>query len=101
MSGNKAYLHVNTATAGAIISRNPGAIFGGITINTPASAATSSVLTIYDGQSTAGRVIAAINVQNTNIPGAEYNVVAPSGLFYTYVQTGAVTTVGDFTIEYL
>lgn len=100
MAANKQFLHVNAATAGATISPNPGAILGSVTINTVASAATSSVLTIYDGTSTAGKVIATINVQNGNIPGLEYNAVGALGLFYSYVQTGAVTTVGDFTITY-
>ena len=67
------------------------------TLTNPSAA---SVLTIYDGQSTSGRVIAVCNVQNTAIPALEYNLVAPSGLFYSYVQTGTVTAVGDFTITY-
>jgi len=67
-------------------------------------AATSSVLTIFDaattGQAIAANAVAVINVQNANIPGLEYSVVLSRGLTYSYVQTGAVTTVGDFTITY-
>lgn len=94
------YLHVNLATAGATINGNADAILKAVLINIPASAATSSILTIFDGPVANNKVIASINTQNANIPGLDYGLVAPNGLFYSYVQTGAVTTVGDFTITY-
>jgi hypothetical protein len=97
---NRNYLHVTAATAGATINGNPGAILGGLYINIVPSAATSSILTIFDGPVASNKVIAVCNVQNANIPGFVYDLVAAGGLFYTYVQTGAVTTVGDFTITH-
>lgn len=97
---NGLYLHVFAATANGTINGNAAAILKGVYINIPASAATSSVLTIFDGPVANNKVIAVINVQNTNIPGLVYDLVAQGGLFYSYVQTGAVTTVGDFTITY-
>jgi len=100
----KSYFHVSAAAGATVISPNSGAILGGVFINIPAVAATSSVLTIFDAataaQATAANTVAVINVQNTNIPGLEYSVVLSRGLTYSYVQTGAVTTVGDFTITY-
>src|SRR5215468_8007613 len=100
----KSYFHVNAAAGATVISPNSGAILGGVFINIAAVAATSSVLTIFDaataGQATAANTVAVINVQNTAIPGLEYNAVMSRGLAYSYVQTGAVTTVGDFTITY-
>src|SRR5215472_5575906 len=100
----KSYFHVTAAAGATVISPNSGAILGGVFINIPAVAATSSVLTIFDAattaQCTAANTVAVINVQNTNIPGLEYSAVMSRGLAYSYVQTGAVTTVGDFTITY-
>lgn len=103
--GNKQYFHIAAATGGTAISSNPGAILGSFAINTVAAAATSSVLTIYDSNATIGtgagsRIIAVVNVQNGNVPGFDYNVTCALGIFYTYVQAGAVTAVGDFTITY-
>jgi len=100
----KSYFHVSAAAGATVISPNSGAILGGVFINIPAVAATSSVLTIFDAataaQATAANTVAVINVQNTAIPGLEYSAVLSRGLAYSYVQTGAVTTVGDFTITY-
>lgn len=97
---NRLYLHVTAATAGATINGNAAAVLGGIYINIAPLAATSSVLTIFDGPVANNKIVAVCNMQNTNIPGFTYDAVVPGGLFYTYVQTGAVTTVGDFTITY-
>src|SRR5215813_9344047 len=100
----KSYFHVSAAAGATVISPNSGAILGGVFINIPAVAATSSVLTIFDAgttaQATAANTVAVINVQNAAIPGLEYSAVMSRGLTYSYVQTGAVTTVGDFTITY-
>jgi len=100
----KSYFHVNAAVGATVISPNSGAIFGSVFINIAASAATSSVLTIFDaataGQATAANTVAVINVQNNTVPGFEYSAVMSRGLAYSYVQTGAVTTVGDFTITF-
>ena len=101
---NKQYFHVSAAAGATVISPNSGAILGGVFINIAGNAATSSVLTLFDAgttaQATAANTVAVINVQNTAIPGLEYNAVMSRGLAYSYVQTGAVTTVGDFTITY-
>jgi len=94
------YLHVTAATAGATINANQSAVLGALFVNTVASAATSSILTFFDGPVANNKVIAVINVQNSNVPGWFYELVAAGGLFYSYVQTGAVTAVGDFTITF-
>jgi len=97
---NKQAFHIAAATAGANITTNPHAILGSLYVNTAASAATSSILTLFDGPVANNKVIAVINVQNNNVPGWSYDLVTSSGISYSYVQTGAVTTVGDFTITY-
>jgi hypothetical protein len=101
---NKTYAHVSAAVGATVISANSGVILGGVYINIPGNAATSSVLTLFDAataaQATAANTVAVINVGNTNIPGFEYGTPLSRGLAYSYVQTGAVTTVGDFTITY-
>ena len=100
----KSYFHVTAAAGATVISPNSGAILGAVFINIAAVAATTSVLTLFDAgttaQATAANTVAVINVQNTSVPGFEYNAVMSRGLAYSYVQTGAVTTVGDFTITY-
>jgi hypothetical protein len=97
-SGNKAFLHVaaNTAAGGAVISVNGGAVLGSVIINSPGGA--GNVLTLYDGQGTAApaRVIAIAKVDNATIPGLDYNIVAPSGLWYTLLGG----TAADLTITY-
>src|SRR5215471_16742421 len=103
---NKSYFHINAAAGATVISPNSGAILGGVFINIGPVAATSSVLTIFDAgttaQATAANTVAVIstNVANPAIPGFEYSAVLSRGLAYSFVQTGAVTTVGDFTITY-
>jgi|SRR5215469_13563806 len=103
--GSNNFFHVNSASAGQVVSINSGTILRFVNINTAAVAATSSVLTLFDAstaaQATAANTIAVCNVQNTAIPGLIYNAPLSRGLFYTYVQTGAVTTVGDFTIVFV
>lgn len=93
---NGTYLHVsaNTAAGGAVISPNPGAVLMRVVINTVG--ATNNQLTIYDGQSTSGKVIAVVNATNNSIPSLEYGIVAPGGLWYTLL-TG---TAADLTIVY-
>ena len=101
---NKSYLHISAAAGNTVVSANSGVVLGGVYINIPAVAATSSVLTIFDAattaQCTAANTVAVINVQNTSIPGLEYLTPLSRGLAYSYVQTGAVTTVGDLTVTY-
>lgn len=93
---NGTYLHVsaNTAAGGAVVSPNPGAILIRVVINTVGSA--SNQLTIYDGQSTSGKVVAVVNTTNNAIPALEYGIVAPGGLWYTLL-TG---TAADLTFVY-
>lgn len=93
---NGTYLHVNTLTAaaGAVVSPNPGAVLQRVVINTVGSAA--NVLTIYDGQSTSGKVIAVVNTTNASIPSLDFGVVTANGIWYTLL-TGAA---GDITFVY-
>ena len=93
---NGTYLHVNalTAAGGAVISPNPGAVLMRVVINT--TGATSNQLTIYDGQSISGKVIAVVNTTNTAIPALEYSLVAPGGLWYTLLAG----TAADLTVVY-
>ena len=93
---NGSYLHVNTNTAagGAVISPNSGAVLKRVVINTVGAAANQ--LTIFDGTSTAGKVIAVANTTNAAVPSLDYNVVAAVGLWYTLL-TG---TAADLTFVY-
>jgi len=96
MSDNGAYLHVNSLTAagGAAININSGAVLKRVVINTVGAAA--NILTIYDGTSTAGKVIAVVNTTNAAVPSLDYNIVASGGLWYTLL-TG---TAADLTIVF-
>lgn len=94
---NGTYLHINanTSAAGLAISPNPGAVLIRVVINTVGAAA--NVLTIYDGQSTSGKVIAVVSTTNAAIPSLDYGIVAPGGLWYTLL-TG---TAADLTAIYM
>lgn len=93
---NGTYLHVNSLTtaSGAQISPNSGAVLFRVVINTVGAAA--NALTIYDGQSTSGKVIAVVNTTNVAIPSLDFGIVAPGGLWYTLL-TG---TAADLTFVY-
>jgi len=58
--------------------------------------ATSNQLTLYDGQSTSGKVIAVVNTTNSAIPALEYSLVAANGIWYTLLAG----TAADLTIVY-
>lgn len=90
---NGSYLHVNanTLAAGAAINANAGAVLKRVVINTVGASANQ--LTIYDGTSTAGKVIAVANTTNAAVPSLDYNCVAAVGLWYTLL-TG---TAADLT----
>src|SRR5262249_57711615 len=100
----KSYFHVSAAAGATVISPNSGAILGGVFINIPAVAATSSVLTIFDAataaQATAANTVAVINVQNTAIPGLEYSAVLSRGLAYSYLPTSPLPTLRPLPIPY-
>jgi len=91
---NGAYLHVNANTAGQTVSPNSGAILKRVVINTVGAA--GNTLTIFDGTSTGGKVIAVANTTNAAVPSLDYNVVASSGIFIT-LATG---TAADLTFVY-
>lgn len=61
---------------------------------------TGGTLVIYDDQSAvAGHVIASINLENPNVPGWAFDLVAPRGLFIVFTQGGTIA--GDCTITYV
>ena len=82
--GGYSYAHFNAASTGEAVGDNTPKVLHAVTINSPGSGGT---VTIYDGQSTAGTVVAAISL----------DVRCPGGLFI--VITGA--TPPDITISYL
>ena len=90
--GNNSFLHANANTAGAAVKTGAGT-FHGVTINT--KGATSNLLTIYDGISTGGTVIAVIDTTST--PGLwEFDVQFLVGLFYVL----AAGTPADITFSF-
>lgn len=93
---NGTYLHsnANTSAAGAVVSPNSGAILMRVVINTAGAA--GNQLTIYDGQSTSGKVIAVVNTTNAAIPSLDFNLVTANGIWYTLL-TG---TAADLTFVY-
>lgn len=80
---NGSYTHVNSLTlaAGAAINANGGAVLKRVVINTVGSG--GNQLTLYDGTSTGGKVIAVANTTNAAIPSLDYGIVASGGLWYT------------------
>jgi hypothetical protein len=94
---NGTYLHVasNTTASGAVVSPNSGSILVRVVINTVGSA--GNTLTIYDGTSTSGKVIAVANTTNNAVPALEYNIVAATGIWYTLLSGGAA----DLTFIYM
>jgi hypothetical protein len=94
---NTIYAHFS-ASASQVLSPNPGAVLKEIVLNT-APTGTGGTLVIYDDQAVnANHVIASINLVNPNVPGWEYNAVAPRGLFIVFTQGGTIA--GDITITY-
>lgn len=85
------YAHQAATTAGLAIGDSSPKVLHAVTINNAGSGAT---ITLYDGQSTGGAVIAVI----TPVAGATYafDVQAPNGLFLVV----AATTAPDLTISY-
>jgi hypothetical protein len=66
-----------------------------VVINT--AGATNNQLTIYDGQSTSGKVIGIVNTTNAAYPSLEYGLVAPGGLWYTLLAG----TAADLTFVFV
>ena len=86
------YAHINAATAGtALISES--AVLGNIIINT---AGTGCVLTVYDGISTGGSVIAIFDCNS--LRSVDFDHLAGTGLYITVVVTAG--TAADITIGY-
>jgi hypothetical protein len=83
MSGNKGFLHVSalTTAAGLAIHGNSGAILGSVAVNTIGSG--GNVLTIYDGLSTSGKVIAVVDTTKNTVSDLDYDIVTATGLWYT------------------
>ena len=90
--GAYAYRHQAALTAGVAVGAAGARVLHAVTVNAAGSGVT---LTLYDGSSTSGAVIAAI----TPVAGATYrfDVQAPNGLFLVV----AGTTSGDYTISFL
>ncbi len=84
----KSYAHFNATTAGTLVKTGNG-ILGRVIIGDAGSA---MVVTIYDGTSTAGNVVAVLKVAGS----FEFNVEFATGLFVVI----AATTPGDVSIEY-
>lgn len=89
--GNNSFFHLNALTAGTLIKTGYG-LLNGVQVNSHGTAA--NLLTIYDGISTGGNVIAVIDttVQDSFL----YNVAFNTGLFIV----SAAGTAGDITISY-
>jgi hypothetical protein len=85
------YKHINSNTS-AIVKSGAGVLYS-VAINT--KGASSNTITLYDGLSSAGTVIATIDT-TANTQSILYNVAYSTGLFFQ-TQTG---TAGDFTIAY-
>jgi len=85
---------VSSSPTGAAISVNPHALLKAVVINTPGAAA--NILTLYDGQSTSGTVIAVVNTTAAALPPLEYDITVPGGIWYTLL-TG---TAADLTFIY-
>lgn len=72
------YTHIAAQTAGTLLRTGPG-ILHAITFNKPIA---TSVLTVYDGVSTGGTVIAIITIPATpQTPTLLYDVAFTTGLF--------------------
>jgi hypothetical protein len=85
------YTHINSNTS-ATVKSGAGVLYS-VAINT--KGASSNTITLYDGTSSAGTVIATIDT-TANVQSILYNVAFTTGLYYV-VQTG---TAGDLTIAY-
>lgn len=87
MANGYNYAHATTAQAGTILSP-ASCILHSVTINTPAA----QTLTLYDGTSASGTVIAAITNLTTISPNALlYDVQCKNGLFLVSTGTGDIT----------
>lgn len=84
------YHHYNALTAGTAVAPQPGMLYG-VTINS--KGATANILTLYDGTSTSGTVIAVIDT-TANVGTLFYKVEYLVGL-YIAIATG---TSADVTI---
>jgi len=79
-------------TAGQLVKSGEGVLYT-VTINTPTAA---GVITLYDGLTTGGKVIATITVSSSPMPvSLEYNVFFATGLYVV-----VATQTEDITISY-
>ena len=86
------YKNFSAITTGTLVSLNNGVLYS-LTLNNPVS---TSVITLYDGTSTAGTVIATITVNASTQPSTLfYNTQFTNGLFVV-----AATAASNFTISY-
>lgn len=86
------YRNIAATTAGVIVKAGEGALYQ-ITFNKPLE---TNVVTVYDGLSTGGTVIATITVPATQAPVTlTYNAYFSVGLFVV-----SATAASDFTITY-
>lgn len=92
VQGNNSYLHITALSAGAAVKSGPGTLHS-VNINTKGTAA--NTLTLYDGTSTAGAVIAVIDT-TANVASIPYDIQFLVGLFYVCATGGA----GDITISW-
>jgi hypothetical protein len=90
--GNNSYAHVNANSSGVAIKAG-GGTFHGVTINT--KGATANLLTIYDGTSTSGAVIAVIDTTAT-VGQLQFDIQFLNGLFYVL----AAGTAADLTFSF-
>jgi hypothetical protein len=81
------YAHVTTAQAGTLLSPVP-CVLANVTINTAAT----QTLTIYDGLSSGGTVVAVVTNATTVFPETlNFNVQLKVGLFIVSTGTGDLT----------
>ena len=90
--GNNQYSHINALTAGVQVKPGAGTLHG-VTINS--KGATANLLTLYDGTSTAGAVIAVLDT-TANVGQVAYDVSFTGGLFAVL----AAGTAADLTIAF-
>jgi len=86
------YTHIAAFTAGQLIKTGP-CLLQSVSINT--KGVTGAVLTLYDGTSAAGTVLAVIDTTQ-NVQTLLYNLACTTGLFIAY----SGTTAGDITITW-
>lgn len=92
--GNNEYTHISANTAGVQVGPAGTIRLHAVNINTKGAA--SNVLTLYDGTSTAGTVVAAFDT-TVSFGTFQYNITVKVGLF-AVLATG---TPADLTISWV